>query len=212
MSIQEIIKIKEDKVVFKKRNADGSFNKSVIIPTVMYPLNGEFDVFTKRNCKQVEDKMILNLFDQVKPKTAKCFDNVQALQVLLMANGFDSKVYVGWVITSIYDEPTFHCWLMLGDSLLDYSDIFKSFEKVEFESREECIKALSQIKKEKNSKKCYPVGVPNSDFIYIGCESTTEKGKKQFKKLLEDYPDHPAYIKTNKAGYTFTQSLLEQER
>lgn len=55
---------KENRVIVKLHHDDGEFQKSIIIPTAMYPLNGNYKVFTYQNTEKVKDERILEIFDR----------------------------------------------------------------------------------------------------------------------------------------------------
>ena len=60
------VRLKPDKVVVKLRDDDGQFMQSIIIPTIMYPLNGPYQIFHAGNTVRTEDPDMLAAIDTVK--------------------------------------------------------------------------------------------------------------------------------------------------
>ena len=116
-------RFRDSRAVIKLLNKDGSFNKSIMIPTVSYPLNGKYEYFTYKNTEPVTDEAVLKIFDETKYRIGFCYTNVEELLGRLKASGYDAKSYVGWLFTGATEYPVHHCWVVLnGNMILDLAD------------------------------------------------------------------------------------------
>ena len=221
----KIIKRKEDKIVVKKYDKQNQFEKSIILPTQYYPLNGDYEVFSAENTTTVTDKNVLEIINSVPYILGHCYTNTKLLAQELRTAGYDAKVYCGWIFVDFREYPVHHCWLMLGESLIDLSDDMdsrreycrqtfqKEFEELEsVEQARQCIVNFYQsYKKKPNSVRCCPIGVPFEDNLYIGCECDADEGRKIYQRLIKEYPDHEAYRNCNQKGQNITQQMMLQK-
>lgn len=214
------VKIKEDKVVVKLYRGN-TFIDSCIVPTVYYPLNGKFEVFTAENTKQVTDKKILEIFDKIDVKIGHCYQNTDNLVKELRKAGYNAKSYVGWLFTGGGQYPIHHCWCMLEDHLLDLTDYYtqmfsekniENFKDAKTKEEQALVMAdfLKAAQKAKNSAVCYPVGVPTSFMFYIGCECDPDVGRVIYQRLMREFPDHKC-DRTDKNGLNQTQRIFKRE-
>lgn len=206
------LRIKEDYIVAKLYNKDGSFFKAVTVPSEMYETVGTVKLFCKNNCKRIKDKIVLDIFDSIKYEPGKCFYFSSELCEKLRDNGYDAKLYAGWLFLDNNFLPTYHCWVVLDDSVLDLADHFTKNKEMfgcKNYTREEYANNFAKLLKLKNSERCYPVGLPYEELLYAGSETTAEKGMKLCKKILDKYPNHEAFNKTNADGKTLTQQMID---
>lgn len=218
---EDSARISENKVVVKIRNSDMSFRKSVIIPTISYPLNGKVCTFSSKNTKRVEDKAVLDIFDSVRYKIGFCYQNTQKLVSKLQAAGYDAVSYVGWLFTSVTDFPVHHCWCVLnGESVLDLADDYtvmlsgtngdnfkdKSIDEV----REAFVSFAKEAKKHKNSERCAIVGTPTPFLLYVGSPCDPEEGRRIYQKLIAAMPDHECQRNCDSSGYNATQRRMKE--
>lgn len=216
----KLVRIKENKVVVKLYQED-IFKDSCIIPTVYYPLNGKFEVFTVENTKQCLDEKILEIFDRVDFKVGHCYQNTDNLVRELQKEGYNAKSYVGWLFTGAGQYPIHHCWCMLDNYLLDLSDNFtmmlggsngENFKDAQTKEEQALVMAdfLRAAQKAKNSEKCYPVGTPTPFMFYIGNECEPDVGRRIYQQLMKEFPDHKV-DRTDKNGLNQTQKILQKE-
>lgn len=210
---------KENRAVVKLHDENGDFVKSVIIPTVYYPLNGNYEVFHYKNTEQVHDEAVLKVFDRIKYSIGRCYTNTKALVAALRKEGIDVKSYVGWLFV---DEtiPVHHCWAVLnGNSILDLSDDLtqkfssenrKNFENVK--NSDELRKVLASFHvaamKWKNSERCFPVGKVSSTLLYVGCECDPDDGRIIYQRLKKQFPDHECDRNCDSSGLNETQKFF----
>ena len=162
-----------------------------IIPTAMYPLNGNYKVFTYQNTEEVKDERILEIFDRHQYKVGQCYSNTALLSNELLKEGYLVKTYVGWLFVTDGILPVHHCWTVLNNKyLLDPSDQFTMMLNNNFQNTEENDKAIVRIsefikitKNKPNSLICYPVGKPYHNLLYIGSECSPDIGKKSIRIL-----------------------------
>lgn len=210
---------KEDKAVVKLLNDDDSFKKSVIIPTDYYPLSGEYEVFTYKNTKVVNDEKVLAVFDGVKYRIGCCYGNTQEVVSRLRELGYDAKPYVGWLFTGVTEFPIHHCWCVLdGDKILDLADDFTVMlsgvngehfkDKRGDELRELAAAFQMAASKVPNRVRCQPVGQATPFLLYVGCECEPENGRLIYRNLLQRYPHHECERNCDASGMNATQRVM----
>ena len=210
-----------DRVVVKLRDESGAFLKSVIVPTIMYPLNGKCEVFTFRNTKKVEDEAVLACFDSVQYKIGRCYDNVERMTKALKDAGYNAVSYVGWLFTSNNQFPIHHCWTVLdGHSVIDLCDDFsvmlggkngELFKNAKGPVLRGLIASFtSAARKEKNSARCFPVGTPTPFLYYVGSPCEPEKGREMYCRLVSDFPGHECERNCDASGMNAMQRVLAQ--
>lgn len=199
------VNLKDEKVVVKLINPNGTFKQSAIIPTNYFPLNSlKYEVFNYANTVQVVDSKILKIFDSIKYKVGQCYSNTEKLAEKLLAAHYDVKTYVGWVFTSACDIPAHHCWCLVNDCFLldlsdDYTQMFYGSNGENFQRAktiDEQRQLMSQFRdaaaRVPNSTRCYPVGKATPFLLYIGAECSPAEGVKIYQNLMRDYPQHDA--------------------
>ncbi len=218
---EESARISDTKVVVKLKNQDMSFRKSVIIPTISYPLNGKVCTFTSQNTKEVTDENVLSIMDTVPYQIGYCYQNTQRLVQKLQAAGYDAVPYVGWLFTSGTDFPVHHCWCVLdGESVIDLADDFTvmlSGENAEHfsasknmeEIREAMVSFAAEARKHKNSVRCAIVGTPTPFLLYVGSPCDPEEGRHIYQKLISAIPDHECQRNCDSKGYNATQKKMK---
>lgn len=221
---------KNDRVVVKLRTDDdvenkkSVFLKSIIIPTAMYPLNGQYEVFTYRNTLPVTDEKVLEIFDSAAYDRGRCYTNIKVLTQMLLENGYDAKSYVGWLFVSGSTLPIHHCWCVLnGHSVLDLADDFtqmRHFEKENYceetssgnDARMRFIEFAKYIKKHHipNHERCFPVGTPTDYLFYVGAECDCDDGLLMYRNLMYTYPNHECQRNCDSNGFNATQKLFRE--
>lgn len=211
---------KEDRVVVKLRDEHGNFKKSVIVPTVQYPLNGKYEVFHYQNTKQVTDEKVLKVFDKIKYRIGCCYLNAKELVAALREEGLEAKSYVGWLFTNPHQFPVHHCWVVMnGEAVLDLSDDFtamlsgqnaENFKNKDIKETRELIADFQMAaRKVSNSVRCQPVGTPTPFLLYVGCECDPDEGKTIYQKLIERYPNHECQRNCDSSGMNATQKVMK---
>lgn len=208
--------------IYKENAGYLKFEKSVVIPTDLYPLyNNDFEVFNNENCTKCEDVRILECFDNVEWNQGHCYQMADDLKAGLMKEGYDAKIYVGWLFVSPDTTPIHHAWVMIGNSLLDLQDdwttICYNSDNFKGKTIDECRLLLADFHvfcKENNipnSVRCSPVGIPSSTYYYVGCEVPNgECGREEYRRLLDRYPNHDCASRCiNNSGITKTQLITQ---
>lgn len=219
---KEYITLKENKAIVKLYDAENRFVKSVIVPTIQYPLNGKYKIFHCENTEAVKDEKVLEIFDSVKYKIGHCYTNVGILVGRLQNAGYDAKSYAGWLFTGKGEFPVHHCWVVLdGKSVLDLSDDFTAmlsgknadnFRKTM--SKKEMAETIASFqmaaRTQKNHIRCYPVGIPTGFLLYIGCECDPEEGRKIYQDLIKNFPNHDCERNCDNSGLNETQRIMRE--
>ena len=222
MWFEKQAKFKQDKAVVKLLDEKGNFRKSVIVPTVYYPLNGEYKVFHYKNTRRLIDEKAIEIFDGVPYEVGRCYSNTKRLVAALRSGGYNAKSFAGWLFTSDSQFPVHHNWCVLdNDIVLDLADDYtvmlsgengeqfkdKSIEEV----RELIIDFYKAARLQPNHVRCSPVGTPTDFFLYIGCECEPEDGKTIYNNLIREYPDHECQRNCDDSGMNTLQRKMKQE-
>lgn len=211
------LRCKPDKVVVKLYQ-DGVFVDSINIPSVMYPLNGKYELFDFNRCEVVTDQQVLDIFDAQDYRVGYCYSNSEKLTEALIDAGYDAKMYVGWLFFNGRTQPIHHAWTVLdGVCVLDLADDHFlqaanaekfAMAKSKEEGRELTVSFMQWATEFPHSKRCAPVGTPATNLLYVGCECDKMHGISIYNNLINAFPDHPCYSRhTRKDGLTETQAL-----
>lgn len=65
-------RVKPNQIVVKRYNGD-RFLGSCIVPSVMYPLDGDYEMFNFRNTEQITDPKLLDIIDQQEYCIGRCY-------------------------------------------------------------------------------------------------------------------------------------------
>lgn len=218
--MNEWVKEKEGRVVAKLMNNDGSFKQSVIIPTVMYPLNNNAcRVFTSDNTKQIEDKGVLRIVDKIPFYIGRCYHNTAQVVTRLREYGYNIKSYVGWLFVCETQLPVHHCWAVLNDNEIidladDFTALYEEKNKPKWENEKDSREIIVSFQKAargmKNSARCYPMGQATEGLVYVGCECDPEQGRLIYRQLIKNFPRHDCQRNCNADGYNLTQQLFKE--
>lgn len=212
---------KQERAVIKLRHNDGTFWRSVIIPTDKYPLTGTYKVYHCGNMEAITDPKVLKIFDRHKFKPGHCYSNAKILSDDLRNEGYSVETYAGWLFVDSTELPVHHCWTVLdGKHILDPADFFTAMlhgsNRENFKdskNRTDGIAVLSSFleaaKNELNHVVCAPVGIPSEGLLYVGGKCAPEQAKTVYQLLMKKYPDHEC-DRTNKRGLNQTQEILMQ--
>lgn len=220
--IDKSLKLREDRAVVKLYKQDGCFMKSIIIPTVQYPLNGTYRVFHSGNTEELKDQNVLDIFNNQTYRIGHCYSNTQGLLDDLLSAGYNVKSYAGWLFVGESNLPIHHCWAVLDDNIiLDLSDdldvmygmnghLFSQATTIE-EFRELITQFVREAKNQPNSVRCQPVGVPNRLFLYVGCECLPNEARKIYQDLIREFPNHECQRNCDTSGINKTQAMLKNQ-
>lgn len=220
---QKKIKVREDKVVVKLYDDNENFVRSIITPTILYPLTkGIIRTFTYDNTEFITNKDIVALIDTVEYKIGKCFNNCERLINVLNEHNFDVKSYAGWLFLE-NEIPVWHNWLVINENqIIDLANTDDKYSTESFlknrnikelsidEQEKEILSYFEMLKELVNSERCM-MGKANKLFFYVGTECSPTLAFKFYDNLLNEYPEHESYSNCNKkTGLNQTQSLLAE--
>lgn len=213
-------RFKEEKVVAKLYNEDGSFKMSINIPSAYWPLNGnKYETFSCDKCSVVEDPVVLEAFDATPYKIGRCYTNSKLLAENLRKRGVEATTYVGWMFVEENGTPIHHCWVVVNGSVLDLADdmALTRYNADNFpmeEGIEACRVAMASFQKWAmqfpNSKRCVPVGKPVQGVLYVGCPCDPDEGRKIYNNLMRKYPGHDCERNCDRNGVNATQRIMMQ--
>ena len=224
--------VKKDRAVVKlyRTLPDGErkFDTSCIMPTEYYPMGKDFEVLHYADTEIVEDENLLSVFDSVEYRIGRCYTNSRCLLDKLTAAGYDNVIpYCGFLF--IGDNiPVHHSWLVLCNadgtkSVLDFADdltlLYDRYKITKDMSKDEATDMLVDFGKAiraeglPNSRRCYPVGRPTPNILYIGSPCTPEEGIKIYNHMIDQFPDHKTIrnLGGQRNGINRTQLKLMQE-
>lgn len=226
---KEQASFRDKKAVVKLYNEDGSFLTSIHIPTVYWPLNGPYEVFTYENtCCIADDPKAMELFDSLTYLIGHCYQNTEQLVEAFHKAGYSIKPYCGWAFVN-ETTPVHHCWAVLSDkdnhkAVLDLScdsvqmwrwlasseantPACHSMEK----AKERIVDWISYaLKNMTHTQRCEPVGIVPPTHLYIGSECEPQSGIALYHKLTTQHPRHISIRNVNASGYNRTQWMLKQ--
>ncbi len=215
------LRLKSDKAVVKLHYNDGSFMEAINTPSVMWPLNGHYQVFHYNNCELIENEVVKDIVNQMKYRIGHCYSNAEAVTKALFDAGFHAKMYVGWLFLGNKQYPIHHAWTVLdGIHVIDLADDFalQSYNKENFaivkteEERRLLLLSFTKWARElPHTKRCMPFGVPSPILLYIGSECNRETGIQIYNNLMTVYPNHPCSEKVQKSGMTRMQEMFAKE-
>ena len=171
---------------------------------------------------------MLNLIDTVKYEVGHCYHNAETIYKVLTANGYDAKMYCGWMFPTASANqmtlPVHHAWVVLNDNAVidianDYVYMVQYLENLvgkEYlqklnpaEWRQEFVKARKYIVKNnvKNSERCN-LGL-TCDGVYIGCEIYSAiEGIALYQNMKTKFPKHETDRNVNKMSINPLQAML----
>lgn len=210
---------KPDKVIVKLRDDDGGFQQSIIIPTVMYPLNGPYQIFYAGNTVRTENPSLLAAIDKVTYKIGQCYSNTQHVVDALREAGFDAVSYAGWLFVG-EQTPIHHCWAIVnGNIVVDLCDDHPMQKVVQPDidqlQGDELKQAFADfVRKTRdwpNSVRCYPIGQPVPWFYYVGCPCEPQTAVQIWRNLIRTYPDHECRRDQFPGNMSETQQYLHKQ-
>lgn len=213
------VRLKPDKVVVKLRDDDGRFQQSIIIPTVMYPLNGPYQVFHAGNTVRTEDPVMLKAIDKVKYKIGQCYTNTKHVVDALREVGYNAVSYAGWLFVG-EQTPIHHCWAVVDDNIVvDLCDDH-AMQKVvqpnidqlhDEELKEAFADFVRNTQHWPNSVRCYPIGQPVPWFYYVGCPCEPLVATQIWRNLTQAYPNHECRRDQFPCNRSETQQYLHEQ-
>lgn len=194
------LRCKPDKAVVRLYNDDGTFLGVVNTPTVLWPLNAPYEVFSANNCHLIENADVTEIVDAIPYRIGHCYQNAENVTNALQAAGYNATQYVGWMFVG-EQYPIHHSWTVLdGNHVIDLADEFavlhanhEQFDEnagIE-KARELMVEFHKWIRQFPNSKRTMPFGVPAGNLLYIGCPCSREEGIAIYNKLTRNNPNHP---------------------
>lgn len=89
---QDVMRIKPDKVVVKLYKGE-KFLDSINIPSVMWPLNGTYELFHYNNSELITDEKICDVVNALPYQIGHCYTNTENVVNALVAAGYNAKSY-----------------------------------------------------------------------------------------------------------------------
>lgn len=214
--INKNVKIKDNKVVAKLYGLDGKFIKSVVIPTIYYPLkDGVLKTFSSDSCRAVEDGEMLKIFDSVTFQIGRCYLNAENLTQALLTAGYEAKQYVGWLFLGM-QYPVHHSWVVVGNSVLDLSEDYTNCILLNPKAVRGCswrdivVDFHIENKDTPKSVRCGVVGIPTNGLLYVGTECGRSDGIGMYSFLCDNFPEHPCIRGGSGKGTVLQQQIFEK--
>ena len=211
-------RLKPNQVVVKLRDDDDRFIKSIFVPSVMYPLNGPFEVFHCENTNRASEEMLIAI-DRAEYKIGRCYSNTKSVVTELRKAGFNAVPYAGWLFVDKSETPIHHCWCVVdGTIVVDLCDDVAVQLTVRPDLRELCgeplRRAFADFAEEAmtwpHSVRCHPIGTPWISWAYVGSPCEPEEAVDIWRKLKKAYPHHECDRSVSGSNMTETQTYLAQ--
>lgn len=211
------VKIKRDKVIFKKDDFE------ITIPSELYPLQNRkrLRLFTYQNTAPIQnDQEVTHVFDEMELPVGRCYTNTRSITDRLLKRGFNEKEvqpFVGWII--IDGIPIHHCWLVYKDiHVIDggvpQSDLIVHEKGTTYEQTREMIADFAAQERSRPNSATKTFGQVLPIYFYVGSKSSPNDGINLFQKLMSKYPNHPTYsfAGMDEEGMTETQKLIYKKQ
>lgn len=217
---EKYLRVKPDKVVIKLYDKPGVFKAAVNIPTVMWPLNGPYELFHVNNTEFITDKSVLDIIDAQPYRIGYCYSNAGGVTQALVDAGYNAKTYVGWLFCNVNEWPIHHTWTVLdGKHIIDLADEFAlaSYNRDKFEAaeseearRELYVNFHKWASQHPHSQRT-AAGRTSPNLLYVGSECTPEEGRAIYNSLTDQYPNHPCRERVGKDNMTPMQRQLKSK-
>lgn len=173
------------------------------IPSKMYPLSNLRDsrLMSWNNSKKIDNIELINAFDFCSFGIGVCYSNAEKIYLEALKRNIEVEYFAGWLFVG-RTAPLHHAWVVYGNSILDGSILANQFEYFsrnpidENNSKHREMYADYVVKEQTsltpNSKKFIFGKVP-APLFYLGSPDTPDNAKATFRKLQNDFPNHPSY-------------------
>ena len=198
---------KRDRLCFKEIRG-----KLVNIPSSMYPLVGEVEIFSMYNTDILDDVKIEKIFNTIPYQIGRCYSNANNLYNALLDNDIDGAYcYEGWLFIGQNELPIHHAFVVIKQGekkyLLDYAADMKAdevdrlqeeYEKLpEDELRKVMLREIREKEKLPHSKRA-TFGKVDGMYLYVACKCNPDNARINFQNLMQMYPEHPSYVGVDK--------------
>lgn len=198
---------KKDRLCFK-----GIRGKMVNIPSTMYPLSGDVEVFSEYNTDSIDNAEIEKIFNSISYQVGRCYSNANNLYNALVENQVEGGTcYEGWLLIGHNELPIHHAFVVIKQDgknyLLDYAADMKSDETDRLQAKygklpdNELRKVMLKIMKEKEKlphSKRATFGKVDRMYLYVATKCNPDNARINFQKLMQMYPAHPSYVGVDK--------------
>lgn len=173
------------------------------IPSKMYPINylKESRLISWHDAKKIDNAELVNAFDACSFGIGFCYSNAERIYREALKRNIKVEYFAGWLFVG-RAAPIHHAWIVYKDSILDGSILANEFEyfsifPIDEDNNKHREVYAEYIVREQtsltpNSKKFIFGEVP-APLIYLGSPDTPDNARATFRKLQDDFPNHPSY-------------------
>lgn len=200
------IKFYDNKVKFSGV-ADGEV---VTIPSRLYPLNGEYQMFCEHNTEDFDESLasaqkIRKIMNEAEYERNCCYTNSDKLLKTLKKHNINAEMYVGWMFISTDVFPIHHSWIVVdGNKILDLTTSLSPEQKwkcqllsnLTIDGTPVFNKMFERAEAILENTERGVFGKVTQSTYYIGSKCGKKEGIDIFDDLAESYPNHPVeYIR-----------------
>ena len=163
------------------RMVDRTDGKDIKVPSNMYPLNREAQLFTTETTDTISDAHVREIVNCIDGRMNNTYQNAEQVVRTLNVYGIPAVQYVGWVFMS--------------DSAPD-------------EMRAAFIEKQSKRWDVPNTERCVFGQVPDY-MVYVASMCTTDQGLKLYQKVMRAFPKHPANLEAEHAQRAMVERVMK---
>ena len=192
------------------RMVDRTDGKDIKVPSNMYPLNREAQLFTTETTDTISDAHLREIVNCIDGRMNSTYQNAEQVVRTLNVYGIPAVQYVGWVFMSD-SAPMYQSFALVkgdhgGPAIIDLSvdPIWPQWEQemAQYTTPDEMRAAFIEKQSKRwdvpNTERCVFGQVPDY-MVYVASMCTTDQGLKLYQKVMRAFPKHPANLEAEHA-------------
>ena len=181
------------------RMVDRTDGKDIKVPSNMYPLNREAQLFTTETTDSISDAHVREIVNCIDGRMNNTYQNAEQVVRTLNVYGIPAVQYVGWVFMSD-SAPMYQSFALVkgdhgGPAIIDLSvdPIWPQWEQemAQYTTPDEMRAAFIEKQSKRwdvpNTERCVFGQVPDY-MVYVASMCTTDQGLKLYQKVMRAFP------------------------
>ena len=202
------------------RMVDRTDGKDIKVPSNMYPLNREAQLFTTETTDTISDAHVREIVNCIDGRMNNTYQNTEQVVRTLNVYGIPAVQYVGWVVMSD-SAPMYHSFALVkgdhgGPAIIDLSvdPIWPQWEQemAQYTTPDEMRAAFIEKQSKRwdmpNTERCVFGQVPDY-MVYVASMCTTDQGLKLYQKVMRAFPKHPANLEAEHAQRAMVERVMK---
>lgn len=199
----------------------------VTIPSRLYPLNGECQMFCEHNTEEFDESLdstqkIRDIMNNSDYERHCCYTNSDKLLKTLKDNNINAEMYVGWMFVSTNVFPIHHSWIVVDNNkILDLTTSMSPEQKRKCQLLSNLMidgvktftfsEILERAEETLDNAERGVFGKVTQSTYYIGSRCDRKEGIDIFIDLAESYPNHPVeYIRKQSEIFKETKKVFKK--